>query len=341
MPPLTKLNPAGSALVYSTYLGGSDFDSASGLVVDGAGSAYVTGGAVAELPDTPGAYDTTPDGGDGFVIKLNPAGSALVFSTFIGGSDFDSTSDVVLDPAGNAWLTGGTTSADFPVTAGCARHHLQRRRRRDHRRAEPDRFGAPLLDAPRRLAIGGRRRHRAATRPATSTSPARPSRRTSRRRSARSTGLEWRPLDLLGRRVRHEDRHPRQYLDAGRRRPACRSHRRSRRRPTPSSQPQPITFDWNDVAEAVSYTIQIDDSSAFRAPLIREQSVTQSVLPRPGLRPATHFWRVRGVNSAGAVGPGRPFELHAQAPLHHRPCSPRGRRIPPPSSAGTARAAPS
>nr|MDP9463107.1 SBBP repeat-containing protein [Actinomycetota bacterium] len=116
---LTKLNPAGSALVYSTYLGGSDFDSGSGLTVDGAGSAYVTGGTPsANFPTTPGAYDTTFNNGDGFVTKFNAAGSALVYSTFIGGSAFDSVSSVVVDPAGNAWLSGGTGSADFPVTAG-------------------------------------------------------------------------------------------------------------------------------------------------------------------------------------------------------------------------------
>ncbi|MDX6378195.1 MAG: hypothetical protein QOE98_2498, partial [Gaiellaceae bacterium] len=69
-----------------------------------------------------------------------------------------------------------------------------------------------------------------------------------------------------------------------------------------SSQPQPITFDWNNVPESVSYTIQIDDSSAFSAPLVRDQSVTQSIYATTGLANATHFWRVRGVNSAGAVG---------------------------------------
>ncbi len=79
---------------------------------------------------TPGAFDTTNNNGDAFVTKVNPAGSAIVFSTFVGGSDFDSASDLVLDAAGNVWFTGGTSSADFPVTAGSAGHHLQRRRRR-------------------------------------------------------------------------------------------------------------------------------------------------------------------------------------------------------------------
>src|SRR4051795_1079341 len=116
---LTKLNAAGSALVYSTYLGGSDGDGASGLTVDGAGSAYVTGGTPsANFPTTAGAYDRTLADSDGYVTKFNPAGSALVYSTFIGGSSSDSITSIVLDAAGNAWLTGGGSSADFPVTLG-------------------------------------------------------------------------------------------------------------------------------------------------------------------------------------------------------------------------------
>ena len=116
---LTKLNPAGSALVYSTFIGGSDFDSVAGLRVDSAGSAYLAGGTSSvDWPVTPGAFDTTNNNGDAFVTKFNPAGSALVYSTFIGGSDFDAVGGIVLDPAGNAWLTGNTSSVDFPVTAG-------------------------------------------------------------------------------------------------------------------------------------------------------------------------------------------------------------------------------
>src|SRR4029077_16682643 len=69
-----------------------------------------------------------------------------------------------------------------------------------------------------------------------------------------------------------------------------------------SSQAQPIGFDWSDVAEAVSYDIQIDDSSAFTAPLVRDQNVTSSFLVVTGLSTVTHSWRVRGVNSAGQAG---------------------------------------
>ncbi len=79
---LTKLNAAGSALVFSTFLGGSGFDSSGGLALDSAGNSYVSGGAGSvDFPTTPGAFDTLTDGSDAFVTKFNPAGSALVYST--------------------------------------------------------------------------------------------------------------------------------------------------------------------------------------------------------------------------------------------------------------------
>jgi Beta-propeller repeat len=108
---VTKLNATGSALPYSTYLGGSGGDGASGIAVDPWGRAYVTGGAGAGFPTTPGAFQTP--GGGGFVTKLNPTGSALVYSTSsIGGFA------IALDGAGNAYLTGGTWSSNFPTTPG-------------------------------------------------------------------------------------------------------------------------------------------------------------------------------------------------------------------------------
>src|SRR5262249_57148403 len=112
---VTKLNAAGSALVYSTYLGGSGFDTAGGLAVDSAGNAFVAGGAGStDFPTTAGAFDTTSDGSDDFVTKLNPAGSAAVYSTVIGGSASDGAAGVALDPAGDAWLPGTAGSADYP-----------------------------------------------------------------------------------------------------------------------------------------------------------------------------------------------------------------------------------
>jgi len=117
---VTKLDPAGSALVYSTYLGGSAFDLGFGIAVDASGSAYVTGFTFsADFPTTAGAFDTSFNGTDDvFVTKLDPAGSALVYSTYLGGSAFDQGSGIAVDTSGSAYVTGFTDSADFPTTAG-------------------------------------------------------------------------------------------------------------------------------------------------------------------------------------------------------------------------------
>jgi len=129
---VAKLNPAGSALVYSTYLGGTGLDYANALAVDGSGNAYVTGyDSSIGFPVTNGAFQTTnrarmSDGSDAFVAKLNPTGSALIYSTFLGGSNSDGydgeSSDIAyalaVDGSGNAYIAGCTISTDFPVTPG-------------------------------------------------------------------------------------------------------------------------------------------------------------------------------------------------------------------------------
>ncbi|MGO9130675.1 MAG: SBBP repeat-containing protein [Bryobacteraceae bacterium] len=123
---VTKLNPAGTALVYSTYLGGSGSsqygDSASGLAVDGSGNAYITGAAGStDFPATLGALQTTNHsaaGNNAFLTKLNPTGSALVYSTYLGGSGNDAASGVAVDGSGNTYITGAASSADFPMTQG-------------------------------------------------------------------------------------------------------------------------------------------------------------------------------------------------------------------------------
>jgi hypothetical protein len=119
---VAKLNPAGSALLYSTYLGGSGGDSANGLVVDGSGNAYIAGGSSStDFPVTQGALQTTNQsatGSNAFVTVLNPAGSALVYSTYLGGSGDDGASGLALDGFGNAYITGWASSTDFPVTSG-------------------------------------------------------------------------------------------------------------------------------------------------------------------------------------------------------------------------------
>jgi hypothetical protein len=116
---ISKLNPAGSSLVYSTYLGGRGEERNAHIAVDGAGNAYVTGlTSSSNFPTTPAGFQTTFGGGafDAFVSKLNAAGSALVYSTYLGGSDFDIGTSIALDASGNAYLTGATSSADFPIT---------------------------------------------------------------------------------------------------------------------------------------------------------------------------------------------------------------------------------
>jgi beta-propeller repeat-containing protein/HYDIN/CFA65/VesB family protein len=125
---VAKLNPAGSALVYSTYLGGSSYDAGQGIAIDGAGNAFVTGFTVSTDFPTANALQSScsncalagadPGQGvssDAFVTKLNPAGSALAYSTYLGGSGADTGSGIAIDPAGSAYVTGYTTSADFPT----------------------------------------------------------------------------------------------------------------------------------------------------------------------------------------------------------------------------------
>ena len=117
---MTKLNGDGSALVYSTYLGGFSSDRGNAIAVDAAGNAYVAGLTFStNFPTTPGAVRETFGGiFDAFVTKLNPAGTALVYSTFLGGSSLDEGFGIAVDTAGSAYVTGGTESPDFPTTPG-------------------------------------------------------------------------------------------------------------------------------------------------------------------------------------------------------------------------------
>ena len=116
---VTKLNAAGSALVYSTYLGGSGDDNGSGIAVDSSGNAYVTGYTHStNFPTTANAFQPAFGGGSihAFVTKLNAAGSALVYSTYLGGSGGDYGQAIAVDASGNAYVTGQTFSANFPTT---------------------------------------------------------------------------------------------------------------------------------------------------------------------------------------------------------------------------------
>jgi Beta-propeller repeat len=113
---VTKVNPAGSALVYSTYLGGSDMDFGNSIAVDSAGNAYATGATFSTNFPTANALQNANAGlSDAFVTKLNAAGSALIYSTYLGGNGFDVGSGIALDAGRNAYVTGSTESTDFPT----------------------------------------------------------------------------------------------------------------------------------------------------------------------------------------------------------------------------------
>ncbi len=115
---VTKLNPAGTRLVYSTYLGGSDWEiCGTQIAVDRSGSAYVNGFTCStDFPTNP--LQAPAGGCDGFLTKLNPAGNKLVYSTYLGGGDFDGVWGTTVDSAGNAYVSGVTFSTDFPTTVG-------------------------------------------------------------------------------------------------------------------------------------------------------------------------------------------------------------------------------
>jgi hypothetical protein len=118
---VAKFNAAGSALIYSTYLGGTSEDFAMGIAVDSSGNAYVTGQTYSNnFPTTVGAYDTTFNGGtkDAFIAKISSTGG-LVYSTYLGGSGYDGGNGIEVDSSGNAYVTGFTRSSGFPTTAGC------------------------------------------------------------------------------------------------------------------------------------------------------------------------------------------------------------------------------
>ncbi|UCC75508.1 MAG: SBBP repeat-containing protein, partial [Anaerolineales bacterium] len=119
---VAKLDATGSSLVYATFLGGlTGMEFGLALAVDSSGNAYIAGMSESgDFPTTVGAFEQTFQGGgsDAFVAKLNQTGSELIYSTFIGGSGDDMASDLMLDAAGNATVTGTAGSADFPATPG-------------------------------------------------------------------------------------------------------------------------------------------------------------------------------------------------------------------------------
>ncbi len=112
---ITKFNSTGSALVYSTYLGGNGQDGGNGIAVDSAGNAYVTGFTDSNNFPTVNPLQGYGGNTNAFVTKVNPTGSALVYSTYLGGTGGDSGQGIAVDNAGNAYVTGATSSRDFPT----------------------------------------------------------------------------------------------------------------------------------------------------------------------------------------------------------------------------------
>jgi uncharacterized protein (TIGR03437 family) len=126
---IAKVNAAGTALVYLTYLGPgyqpispntNPANTVTGIAADAAGNAYLTGSTFDDaFPATAGASQTTRKGAtDAFAAKLNPQGSAMVWASYLGGQGADGARAIAVDASGNAWLVGTTASSDFPNQAG-------------------------------------------------------------------------------------------------------------------------------------------------------------------------------------------------------------------------------
>jgi hypothetical protein len=124
---VAKLNAAGTALLFSTYLGGTSGDLVTGIALDASNNAYVTGITVSsDFPTTTGAFQTSPAGGDdGFVAAIRADGSAKIYSTYLGGSLSDDALGIAVDAVGEAYVTGNTLSSDFPKTINAAQATLK------------------------------------------------------------------------------------------------------------------------------------------------------------------------------------------------------------------------
>jgi photosystem II stability/assembly factor-like uncharacterized protein len=125
---VTKLSASGTSILFSTFVGGGQNETGRSVALDSAGNAYVCGETFStDFPVTPGAFDNSFGGNggsgfpwDGFVFKIDSAGSALIYSTYLGGGGDDRASDIAVDASGNAHVTGSTSSSTFPVLNGVA-----------------------------------------------------------------------------------------------------------------------------------------------------------------------------------------------------------------------------
>ncbi|MFN7930687.1 MAG: SBBP repeat-containing protein [Blastocatellia bacterium] len=115
---VVKLDATGTQLLYAAWLGGDSDDTARKLAVDAAGNAYVTGSTLSsDFPTTAGALQRTRNAdSDAFVVKLNATGSALLYSTYLGGNGTETALDIAVDSSGNAYIAGNTLSTDLPAT---------------------------------------------------------------------------------------------------------------------------------------------------------------------------------------------------------------------------------
>jgi uncharacterized protein (TIGR03437 family) len=122
---ITKLNTDGTAIVYSSYLGGSNIDQAFAIALDAGNNAYIVGSTASPDFNTRSPLQPANRGGaDAFIAKVNASGSALVYSTFLGGSGLDEAYGVAVDPQGNACVTGSTASNDFNVVNAIQSNNL-------------------------------------------------------------------------------------------------------------------------------------------------------------------------------------------------------------------------
>ncbi|MFN9337858.1 MAG: SBBP repeat-containing protein [Candidatus Kapaibacterium sp.] len=116
---VTKVNPTGSALVFSTYLGGFDDDFGQGIAIDASNNVYITGYTYSNNYDLQSAFQSALSGTtDAVVTKLNSTGTALLYSTYIGGSDEDVGFAISVNSNNQAIICGGTWSTDYDITSG-------------------------------------------------------------------------------------------------------------------------------------------------------------------------------------------------------------------------------
>jgi len=113
---VTSLSPSGDALIYSTYLGGSSYDSGRSIAVDATGNCYVTGCTYStDFTTQDPLYPNNAGDYDAFVTSLSPSGDALIYSTYLGGSNSDYSYGIAVDATGNCYVSGWTLSSDFPT----------------------------------------------------------------------------------------------------------------------------------------------------------------------------------------------------------------------------------